>query len=245
MGPNRGHGLLSPPATQVSLGSSPSPLPLSSSSAGEDSRFLPWLKAAARPPQAPPLSESDNYVIQAFFSKYTLLPYHFGSHHTVDSNERDGYQRASQGFLEFLPCTFEEVNVRGRLALRWAVQAAASADAASHASRHGISDETNAASSKGARLNLQQRALECYGKALSALSDSLGKVGKVPDDYDLMTVVVLDVFEVSLPKGPKGLVHHFACLNADVASTVPFPSRRSLSRLSCAGNVSDPQTPRA
>lgn len=76
---------------------------------------------------------------------------------------------------------FKEVNVEGRYALRWAVQAAAYADAVSQ------SQESKALASK---------ALDCYGMALRALGESLSASGKEPDDYDLMTVVVLDIFEV-------------------------------------------------
>jgi hypothetical protein len=89
-------------------------------------------------------------------------------------------QTSTPGFLEHLPCMFREVNVDGRYALRWAVRAAAYADI----SRDQDSD------------GLARKALQCYGMALSALGDSLATPGKVPDDYDLMTGVVLDIFEV-------------------------------------------------
>jgi hypothetical protein len=75
---------------------------------------------------------------------------------------------------------FQEVNVNGRYALRWAVRAAAYADCSKD-------QDSNV---------LARKALQCYGVALSALGDSLATPGKVPDDYDLMTVVVLDIFEV-------------------------------------------------
>ncbi|PSR82107.1 hypothetical protein BD289DRAFT_454489 [Coniella lustricola] len=123
-----------------------------------------------------------------------------------DSVPDDGAQRASQGFLEFLPSAFEEVNVRGRFALRWAVQAAALADVASSllssSSKGGVSDEqqrgrpedsVNGASPSESELG--RRALKYYGQALTALSESLGTDGKSPDDHDLMTVVILDFFE--------------------------------------------------
>lgn len=77
---------------------------------------------------------------------------------------------------------FNEVNVEGRYALRWAVQAAAFADISKN-------QESNALASK---------AFQCYGMALSALGESLSTPGKEPDDYDLMTVVVLDIFEVNI-----------------------------------------------
>jgi hypothetical protein len=91
-------------------------------------------------------------------------------------------QTSSPGFLEHLPCMFKDVNVEGRYALRWAVRAAAYADISKD-------QESN---------ELAIKALQCYGMALKALGESLSTAGKVPDDYDLMTVVVLDIFEVGL-----------------------------------------------
>ncbi|KAF4418641.1 negative acting factor [Fusarium acutatum] len=96
--------------------------------------------------------------------KYVLLP----------CNES-----SSPGFLEHLPCLFKEVNIEGRYALRFAVQACAFADL----SREQSSEE------------FVKRSLECYGFALSALGQSLAEKNKTPDDYDLMTVVMLDIFE--------------------------------------------------
>jgi hypothetical protein len=104
-------------------------------------------------------------AVSRFFDKYVMYP-------GKDSRK---------GFLEFLPYLFEEVNVDGRCALRWAVQAAALADV----SREGQQG-----------MALSKTALELYGKALSALSSSLSEKGKIPDDYDLMAVVMLDLFEV-------------------------------------------------
>lgn len=88
---------------------------------------------------------------------------------------------SSPGFLECLPFLFEEVKVEGRRALRWAVRAAAYANL------------SNAQDSSA----IAKKALECYGLGLSALVESLADPGAVPDDYTLMTVVVLDLFEVS------------------------------------------------
>jgi hypothetical protein len=88
---------------------------------------------------------------------------------------------SSPGFLECLPFLFEEVKIEGRQALRWAVRATAYASLSN--------DKGNAAVSK--------KALECYGLGLSALVESLADPGVAPDDYTLMTVVVLDLFEVS------------------------------------------------
>lgn len=101
-------------------------------------------------------------------------------------------QTSSPGFLEHLPCMFKEVNVEGRYALRWAVRAAAYADVSKY-------QESIALASK---------ALQCYGMALGALGESLSTPGKVPDDYDLMTVVVLDIFEVGLwSERPTWVLH--------------------------------------
>lgn len=194
-----GRGTPSTSVTQVSFGHRSRTLAVSSSSTTDHPVEFPWLKSSAQPSRAPPLSKSDDRAIQDFFTKYTLLPYEFPPISSgADSLESDARaQRASQGFLEFLPCTFEEVNVRGRYALRWAVQATALADAASQASCNGRPGDTDGASNGQAGRAMGHRALECYGKALSALSNSLGRQGKIPDDYDLMTVVILDLFEVS------------------------------------------------
>lgn len=88
-------------------------------------------------------------------------------------------ESSSPGFLEHLPSLFKEVNVEGRYALRWAVRAASYAEAARD--------------SEGG--HIAQKALHCYGEALSALGESLAERGKTPDDYDLMTIVILDLFE--------------------------------------------------
>ncbi len=105
-------------------------------------------------------------AVARFFDKYVVYP----------CNEA-----SNAGFLEHLPSLFKEVNIEGRYALRHAVQAAAFADCSQEAE-------------PGEQLS--QRALECYGAALAALGRSLSEKGKVPDDHDLMTVVVLDIFEV-------------------------------------------------
>ncbi|KAI0150371.1 hypothetical protein GGR57DRAFT_194099 [Xylariaceae sp. FL1272] len=86
---------------------------------------------------------------------------------------------SSPGFLEHLPSMLKEVQVIGRSALRCAVLAAAYAD------------ESSVLNSR----QLAQKALYYYGLALTALGESLGKSSKMPDDYDLMTVVMLDIFE--------------------------------------------------
>lgn len=124
----------------------------------------PWLKERPAPFQLP----LEEQAVDQFIDKYVLYPCN---------------QTSSPGFLEHLPCMFKEVNVEGRYALRWAVQAAAYADVVSQ------NQESNTLTSK---------ALKCYGMALKALGESLSTPGKEPDDYDLMTVVVLDIFEVSI-----------------------------------------------
>lgn len=112
--------------------------------------------------------QDQDQAVSNFFEKYVMYP----------------GKNSQSGFLEHLPCLFGEVNVDGRYALRWAVQAAALADASrDHQPQAGLATQ----------------ALDCYGKALAALSQSLSEKGKIPDDYDLMTVVVLDVFEVLRP----------------------------------------------
>ena len=102
-----------------------------------------------------------------FFEKYVMYPCNDGS---------------SPGFLEHLPVLFEEVKAGERLALRWAVRAAAYASLSK--------DQDNAA--------LGNHALKCYGLALSAIRDALAAPHTAPDDYILMTVVILDLFEVRL-----------------------------------------------
>lgn len=87
---------------------------------------------------------------------------------------------SSPGFLEHLPSLFKDIEVEGRFALRWAVRAAAYA----------------ALSIKEDIDFIRQRALHCYGLALSSLADALSDPKRAPDDYTLMTVVVLDIFEV-------------------------------------------------
>ncbi|EHK44755.1 hypothetical protein TRIATDRAFT_318350 [Trichoderma atroviride IMI 206040] len=121
----------------------------------------PWLKGPPAKFQ-PPLEEQ---AVDQFIDRYVLYPCN---------------QTSSPGFLEHLPSMFKEVNVEGRYALRWAVQAAAYADAVS-------SNQKSKA--------LASKALQCYGMALKALGESLSTPGKEPDDYDLMAVVVLDIFE--------------------------------------------------
>lgn len=123
----------------------------------------PWLKKLPSGMGAP----VEDQAVDNFMDKYVIYPCN---------------QTSSPGFLEHLPCMFQEVNINGRYALRWAVRAAAYAD---------ISKDQDSNI-------LVRKALQCYGMALSALKDSLTATpGKIPDDYDLMTVVILDIFEAS------------------------------------------------
>ncbi|KAK9420240.1 hypothetical protein SUNI508_06509 [Seiridium unicorne] len=101
-------------------------------------------------------------------------------------------ETSSPGFLEHLPSLFKDVNVEGRHALRWAVRAAGYAD---------ISKDSD-------NNLLARKAYHCYGLALAALGESLAEPGKTPDDYDLMTVVVLDIFEtLFLPDTARNGAH--------------------------------------
>lgn len=123
----------------------------------------PWLKELSSGMRAP----VEDQAVDNFMDKYVIYPCN---------------QTSSPGFLEHLPCMFQEVNINGRHALRWAIRAAAYADISKD-------QDSNV---------LVRKALQCYGMALSALRESLTATpGKVPDDYDLMTVVILDIFEVS------------------------------------------------
>ncbi|MCJ1243028.1 hypothetical protein MMC30_000224 [Trapelia coarctata] len=88
-------------------------------------------------------------------------------------------QGSSPGFLEHLPGLLGEVKVEGKLALRSAVRAAAYASLSSEQSSNALG----------------KKALHCYGLALSSLAESLADPHVVPDDFILMTVVVLDLFE--------------------------------------------------
>jgi len=87
---------------------------------------------------------------------------------------------STPGFLEHLPGLFNEVSIEGRFALRWAVLAAGYATLSKEYDDSRFSD----------------LALKYYGRALSGLGRSLADFNGSPVDYVLMTVVVLDLFEV-------------------------------------------------
>jgi hypothetical protein len=122
----------------------------------------PWIKTT--PTTAVPSVEDQ--AVSQFFEKFVMYPCNDCS---------------SPGFLENLPALFHEAKMEGRLALRWAVRAAAYAS---------LSNDQDSCI-------LSRKALECYGLALSALGDALKDSTSKPDGYTLMTVVVLDLFEVS------------------------------------------------
>ena len=146
--------------------------PASSASSRSRSHSLPrTLQGSESPPNNGTVEFADvdeDAAVSGFFNRYVVNPC---------------TERSTPGFLEHLPCLFKEVNIRGRHALRWAVTAAAYAD-----SSRGSQSRSCAAEAK---------ALDCYGRALAALGESLAEKGKIPDDYDLMAVCILDIFEVS------------------------------------------------
>jgi hypothetical protein len=107
---------------------------------------------------------TEDKVVSEFFDEFVMYPCN---------------SESVPGFLEHLPSMFHEVSVGNRIALRWAVQAAAYAN---------LPRDRNPGSS--------DKAMQCYGLALSALSESLSEPDAVADDYILMTIVVLDLFEV-------------------------------------------------
>jgi len=124
----------------------------------------PWLKQ-------PPTSHApsvEKRAVDKFFEKFVLFPCNSGS---------------SSGFLEQLPCLFEEVQTEGRVALRWAVRAVSFAS---------LSNEQGSE-------ELGRKAHVCYGKALESLGQTLKNKEERVSDYTLMTIVVLDLFEVPTP----------------------------------------------
>jgi hypothetical protein len=144
-----------------------SPLPGSSpaSSAHDDLNELAR-SLASHSLAGPEEIRAEEQAVSGFFDKFVMYPCSQGS---------------SPGFLEHLPCMFTESNVENRVALRWAVRAAAYANAAA-----GGHDQL-----------AREKAIKCYGLALSTLHTSLTQSKMAADDHVLMTVVVLDLFEVS------------------------------------------------
>lgn len=121
---------------------------------------FPWAK---RVPENLQPSAQDQ-AVDMFFEKFVMYP----------CNEN-----STPGFLEHLPSLFKDIKKEGRVALRWAVRAAAYAS---------LSNEQENAL-------LYNKALQCYGLSLSNLGESLKNPETKPDDYILMTVVILDLFE--------------------------------------------------
>lgn len=162
---------VSPSSTASTRSRSLSPSRLGSSSSpsftgtfGTPNSTVSWSRVSFEP-DANLSIDGEDPAVSKLFENYVLYPCS---------------DLSTPGFLEHLPCLFKEVNVPGRYALRWAVQAFAYAD---------LSRRENSQSAVS-------KALDHYGRSLSALGKSLSEEGKVPDDYDLMTVVILDIFEV-------------------------------------------------
>ncbi|KAI0109831.1 hypothetical protein F4814DRAFT_461067 [Daldinia grandis] len=121
---------------------------------------------------SPVTTTSRNDAINRFIDKYVLY----------SCNET-----SSPGFVEHIPSLFNDVNMEGRFALRWAVRAAAFADL--------LKAENSDV--------LEAKAFHCCGLSLSVLGESLKAMGKIPDDYDLMTAVMLDIFETFFIDDPS------------------------------------------
>ncbi|KAH6668940.1 hypothetical protein B0J14DRAFT_657948 [Halenospora varia] len=129
----------------------------------------PWLKTPVLPEKKKPSAEER--AVSSFFEKFVMYPCK---------------ESSSPGFLELLPCLFEEVQREGRLALRWAVKAVSYASLA--ASLPATIEEVEVG-------KVRLKANECYGRALAALGETLRDKEERVSDYTLMTVVVLDLFE--------------------------------------------------
>ncbi|KAH8671868.1 hypothetical protein BGZ60DRAFT_527315 [Tricladium varicosporioides] len=129
----------------------------------------PWLKTPVMPKEKIPSAEER--AISTFFEKFVMYPCK---------------ESSSPGFLELLPCLFEEVQREGRLALRWAVKAVSYASLA--ASLPSSTEENEVG-------QVRLKANDCYGRALAALGETLRDKEESVSDYTLMTIVVLDLFE--------------------------------------------------
>ncbi|RDW92349.1 hypothetical protein BP5796_01743 [Coleophoma crateriformis] len=141
----------------------------SASISGKSSTSAPSDDASSPCARPKPLSSpQDDEAISQFFSEYVVYPC---------------TQNSTPGFLEQLPCLFEEVQHSGRIALRMAVEAVSFANIATKGPRND---------------DLVRKAQQCYGSSLEALANTLEKKEEQVSDYTLMTVVVLDLFEVIL-----------------------------------------------
>jgi hypothetical protein len=135
----------------------------------------PWLAPSLTANDSSTKFEEKN-VIDSFFNKYVLPPC---------------TSTSTPGFLEYLPMLFEEVPIAGRTSLRHAVRAVSYASLATSMSK--VSPEVK---------DVRRCADMYYGKALKCLSETLAseKDEEKVSDYALMTVVLLDLFEVSFPE---------------------------------------------
>lgn len=187
-------------STQDSLGSRKSSHP---SSVGSASKMLPGVSSkpssisSASPQKASPTADPSDLPTLVASSLNLSTPYPWAKtvpDAAIPSAEDIAVEQffekyvmypcnqgSSPGFLEHLPSLFREFRNEGRLALRWAVRATAYASLSK--------DQDSVA--------LGNKALYCYGKSLSALGDALKGAVQPPDDFVLMTVVILDIFEVS------------------------------------------------
>lgn len=147
---------------------------------------------------------TEDQAVNQFMDKYVMYPCN---------------QTSSPGFLEHLPSLFKEVSMEGRYALRWAVLAAAYADLARE---------------PGSGTRNSEKALHCYGMALSSLGESLAERGKVPNDYDLMAVVVLDIFEARFPP-----VSMRSYIWPQLTDEDPLHAQRCKTRVACPGYGTD------
>ncbi|TVY85287.1 hypothetical protein LSUE1_G001291 [Lachnellula suecica] len=133
----------------------------------------PWLKTTSQSHEP----SVEKRAVDKFFEKFVMFPCNSAS---------------SSGFLEQLPCLFEEVQTEGRVALRWAVRAVSFASLG-----HEQGSE-----------ELGRKATVCYGKALEALGDTLRNKAEAVSDYTLMTIVVLDLFETIYVQDPTSRGSH-------------------------------------
>ncbi|KAG9237162.1 hypothetical protein BJ875DRAFT_370623 [Amylocarpus encephaloides] len=142
----------------------------------------PWLRNQTAS------ASTEKLAIDAFFKDYVLFPC---------------TSTSTPGFLEQLPCLFEEVNtiqISGRSALRWAVKAVSFASlAAKLPSDSSLPGIEQAMTKRGVRM----QADRAFGHALTSLATCLSAENEDEkvSDYTLMTVVVLDLFEALFQPG--------------------------------------------